>query len=649
MSDNYSDLDRKENERRKAMGLPPVPKEYTLQYQKEMMDRLAAEAKTKKRKPKSTDSVVVTGDTGIASVPLDNINEPDPTETRAPETRRKARSFGENLFRDAFPVLAAIVDKFEGNQRVESTERSFGAIKDRRAVQRAENTAQALDSLSREQVKTVGLLEELLQIVRELNSRDEARQGRPNVDLSRSKGGRLSKFARHAGAVAVGAAAAGGAAYLMTRDAKAAQIDGIGTETFPIVEPISSGPEIDAGELVLPTSAAEVSRESYQFPSKDAVEAEVDLDQPSPGALLKVESEVGKSITGSDQVGRIRPPVVPTAKADTRDTSQPVASTPSRPDFEKVVSGAPSTNSPAQVGSAFRQPTTAALPISKEPYSPVRSTSELDLTGSIGRDLTLRAKKITFKGDEIEFLSTDDFGSDSLVPRSQMGYGGGQFTPPSGAPTGDLGLRFAPGVDQRINNEIAEKVSRVGSAAGTELVITSGFRDSSRNAAVGGADNSAHTRGNAVDVQFAGDEAQTAKVIKAASEAGVGGIGVYRPGWLHLDSEGKRAWGPDYSSRSIPQWAHGALDGHGGSQSGASALASAPSSGVSVMSASQENAVAERTPIAPSVVVSTDSTPAGVATPGAAVPNNIQDPNDPGSVEPPDSAERYARLFNMAA
>jgi hypothetical protein len=74
----------------------------------------------------------------------------------------------------------------------------------------------------------------------------------------------------------------------------------------------------------------------------------------------------------------------------------------------------------------------------------------------------------------------------------------------------------------------------------------------------------------------------------------------------------------------------------------------APTGGMQVMQASQENAVAERTPSPPAVAPSM-STPAGEASPGTSVPTTQQSATDPGRVEPEDAAERYARMFNMAA
>jgi hypothetical protein len=123
-------------------------------------------------------------------------------------------------------------------------------------------------------------------------------------------------------------------------------------------------------------------------------------------------------------------------------------------------------------------------------------------------------------------------------------------------------LSFGPGVDKRINNDVAQKVGSLQSAFGKSFTISSGYRDPERNARVGGARNSAHTRKNAVDIKFNGNEQDTLRLVGLASQAGFGGIGVYAPGFIHIDTESKRVWGPDYTSASIPQWAKAALQAH---------------------------------------------------------------------------------------
>jgi len=131
---------------------------------------------------------------------------------------------------------------------------------------------------------------------------------------------------------------------------------------------------------------------------------------------------------------------------------------------------------------------------------------------------------------------------------------------------GAQGASDTPGTPG-VNKGIAEKISSIESSFG-KLNVTSGYRDPAQNKRVGGAKDSAHTRANAVDVTFSGDEVKTLKLVEIASKAGIGGIGVYKPGFVHLDTESRRVWGPDYTSNSIPKWAAGALQAHMSGQMG---------------------------------------------------------------------------------
>lgn len=125
------------------------------------------------------------------------------------------------------------------------------------------------------------------------------------------------------------------------------------------------------------------------------------------------------------------------------------------------------------------------------------------------------------------------------------------------------GLQFAPGVDPGISAAISEKMRAIQNVFGKRLVITSGFRSPERNSKVGGAKNSAHMRGNAVDISTNGMSTDDkVRLIQVASAIGIGGIGVYSSGALHFDVESRRAWGDDFHLSTLPQWASGVIAGH---------------------------------------------------------------------------------------
>lgn len=116
-------------------------------------------------------------------------------------------------------------------------------------------------------------------------------------------------------------------------------------------------------------------------------------------------------------------------------------------------------------------------------------------------------------------------------------------------------FKWAPGVDKRVKDDVLSKLKQVQSNFDLPLTITSGYRSPKRNAKAGGASKSSHMTGEAVDVKFDGDQESTNRFIQIASQAGFGGIGVYRPGSVHLDIRNKRAWGPSFRFSSLPRWA----------------------------------------------------------------------------------------------
>ena len=148
-----------------------------------------------------------------------------------------------------------------------------------------------------------------------------------------------------------------------------------------------------------------------------------------------------------------------------------------------------------------------------------------------------------------------------------VAVGAGSTPAPNAVPV--QAAQAAPGAQgaQGINKGMAEKLSSIESSFG-KLNVTSGYRDPAQNKRVGGAKDSAHMRANAVDVTFSGDEVKTLKLVEIASKAGIGGIGVYKPGVVHLDTENRRVWGPDFTTNSIPKWAAGALQAHMSGQMG---------------------------------------------------------------------------------
>lgn len=89
-------------------------------------------------------------------------------------------------------------------------------------------------------------------------------------------------------------------------------------------------------------------------------------------------------------------------------------------------------------------------------------------------------------------------------------------------------------------------------SAGWALIPISDYRDPVKNAEVGGAKNSPHLHGNAVDLKYTAPGTRDL-TVKAAVLAGFKGIGIYTSS-VHVDihTPYERFWGPDHTSKSAP-------------------------------------------------------------------------------------------------
>jgi hypothetical protein len=92
-----------------------------------------------------------------------------------------------------------------------------------------------------------------------------------------------------------------------------------------------------------------------------------------------------------------------------------------------------------------------------------------------------------------------------------------------------------------------------------DVNITSGYRDPSYNASVGGARGSQHIHGNAFDFSVRGlPETKQQEIASWLRSQGLQGFGYYPNSQsMHADLGGARFWGPDYTKNSLgqtPEW-----------------------------------------------------------------------------------------------
>ena len=124
-------------------------------------------------------------------------------------------------------------------------------------------------------------------------------------------------------------------------------------------------------------------------------------------------------------------------------------------------------------------------------------------------------------------------------------------------------VKVSGGVDSNIDTILQDKIESIANEYGGAFKITSAYRDLNKNSEIGGAKNSSHLRHKAVDIVLNDKTKEnTLRFITISSQNGIGGIGVYGPGVLHIDIDGRRAWGPTHGRESVPSWAESTIKDH---------------------------------------------------------------------------------------
>jgi len=136
--------------------------------------------------------------------------------------------------------------------------------------------------------------------------------------------------------------------------------------------------------------------------------------------------------------------------------------------------------------------------------------------------------------------------------------GDGTTTSPSPQPPNDDGdyIQWLGHTDSRVKPQVVAGLEQISQAVGYRLTITSAYRSPEYNKKVGGAKNSQHVQGNAVDISQSGlTQEQRSALLSAAVDAGFTAFGVYNT-FTHVDIRGGAlvAWGSSGSWRSLPKY-----------------------------------------------------------------------------------------------
>ncbi|MEM7667403.1 MAG: D-Ala-D-Ala carboxypeptidase family metallohydrolase [Pseudomonadota bacterium] len=115
----------------------------------------------------------------------------------------------------------------------------------------------------------------------------------------------------------------------------------------------------------------------------------------------------------------------------------------------------------------------------------------------------------------------------------------------------------------QVDHRMVAALDNVRHEFGQPIRITSGYRDPEHNRRVGGARNSQHMHGTAVDIDLTGmDDAQRSRLVSLLSQNGFRGFGTYddSPNMLHADTRKNFAqW--DHGDGRHPEWFLAGMDG----------------------------------------------------------------------------------------
>ncbi len=94
----------------------------------------------------------------------------------------------------------------------------------------------------------------------------------------------------------------------------------------------------------------------------------------------------------------------------------------------------------------------------------------------------------------------------------------------------------------KISQEFLDKLDGARSISKVPYTITSGYRCKAHNKAIGGAENSLHTKGEAVDI-LADTDRKRAEILISLIKSGFSHIGISPHGFIHVDlSKKKGIW-----------------------------------------------------------------------------------------------------------
>ena len=585
--------------------------------------------------------------------------------TKSPGFRASFFSYGQKMFGNIFPTLSKVVDYIQEIKKVNTREKNKEYNKLERYAEQSYVMGDFIQTLSREQTKTVGLLKDLLKVIKEKNGGKSLFLGNGIGNNVGTTGG-VSRGVVKGAKYLLGSVAFGLGSLLIPKTKeetsnRPTQPNNNKEEQLPLPPPKPeeqlplpppkppepSKPKPIAKPTVTPQLKKVNVQPSPNNPRTEKSNSDITIDKKSvPSTITEPVLKKDKIVPNKPVVGDLKEPIV-TRLSNVLNVIN-----------EKVIT---------------KKSSISETNMEKKDFLP---NSDVDNNEFLSRVLEIKSDVITFKADNIRFNTSsmqqiNNGNKESVSPGAGINIG--YRTPmPQGMGTSTGGLQSPVSSNFSITSDFGPRHGREHRGIDYAMPIGTPI-SASHSGTVTRADFS-DTYGNVVYLR--GDDGTETRYAHLSTIGVQNGQRIERGQPIGLSGNSGRSTGPHLHFEVLrngqqidPKQVIGGASAinnvdkkqapespepnaiKSSNTTGAKLNRANPTTGNEIITASANNDFAIRVPNRPQNVNinNNDDISQMNISGGLGTPNEIINPNEPGNVEPYDARDRYNRLFGIAA